>query len=275
MLMPQLEEQPKTDQSNQEPAESWKERIPTVTQPVSYRKAAVIILSVPELKEPLSARTIIEIAKARGMIKEGTGATPDATLAAAMHTDTTGTFLWHSPGKFILVKRAEEFGINAADIEKQLQEIRAARGKTTTRRAKRMEVMDLVCPVCSKLITAEEIEKSWSETTTSAASAIPTSETVSSETQVAEPPQVAVTESVETRVETQEPPVEPVLTESSIHPEEAKAPDEESYAENIPEEVPAKRTWKQVLEEVANRNGKLNKTEKKALRRKFDAGELV
>ena len=60
------------------------DRIPPATQPVSYRKAAEIILGVPELKEHFSAKAIIEIAKARGMIREGTGSTLDATLAAVM-----------------------------------------------------------------------------------------------------------------------------------------------------------------------------------------------
>jgi hypothetical protein len=49
---------------------------------------------------------------------------------------------------------------------------------------------------------------------------------------------------------------------------------EEPHAENIAEEVPAKRTWTEVLEEVENQKGRLGNAQKKALRRKFDAGEL-
>jgi hypothetical protein len=50
------------------------------------------------------------------MIKVGTGSKPDATLTAAMHTYTTGIFLWRSLGKFILASRAEEFGMKNGPI---------------------------------------------------------------------------------------------------------------------------------------------------------------
>ncbi len=70
---------------------------------VSFKDAAIKILK--EADEPLTAKKIVEIALERDMI-ETSGATPDATMAAQLYTDT-GKFKKLGKGLFALVKQTE------------------------------------------------------------------------------------------------------------------------------------------------------------------------
>lgn len=70
---------------------------------LSFKQAAVKILT--EAKEPLSAREITEIALDDELI-ETSGATPEATMAAQLYTDT-GRFKKVGKGLFALTKQTE------------------------------------------------------------------------------------------------------------------------------------------------------------------------
>lgn len=70
---------------------------------LSFKEAAVKILK--EADEPLSAKEITKIALEEALI-ETTGATPDATMAAQLYTDT-GKFKKVGKGLFALVKQTE------------------------------------------------------------------------------------------------------------------------------------------------------------------------
>lgn len=76
---------------------------PTSMKKLSFKEAAVKILK--EAEEPLSAKDITKIAFEEGLI-ESAGATPEATMAAQLYTDT-GKFKKVGRGLFALVRQTE------------------------------------------------------------------------------------------------------------------------------------------------------------------------
>ncbi|MEO1031982.1 MAG: winged helix-turn-helix domain-containing protein, partial [Bacteroidota bacterium] len=70
---------------------------------LSFKGAAIKILK--EADEPLTAKEITEVALEEGLI-ETSGATPEATMAAQLYTDT-GKFKKVGRGLFALVKQTE------------------------------------------------------------------------------------------------------------------------------------------------------------------------
>jgi len=82
---------------------------------LSFKKAAIKILEAAE--EPLSAKEITQIALNEELI-ETSGATPEATMAAQLYTDT-GKFKKVGRGLFALVKQTESAKSPLLAIQKQ------------------------------------------------------------------------------------------------------------------------------------------------------------
>ena len=81
----------------------------------SFKEAAIRILK--EAEEPLSAREITKIALDKEMI-ETSGATPEATMAAQLYTDT-GKFKKVGKGLFALLKQTESANSPLLAIQNQ------------------------------------------------------------------------------------------------------------------------------------------------------------